>query len=133
AYPSPLLTPAAAATDSIVTASTPSDATKSAATSRKCSRRCSPGSRAGRARARSPELAEAPEVGMATFPTIRALRRFSVFGDLVQGAVFGAGIDPVLELDDAQLGELLPQPTVAGVEDPELLAVGHDLGEQQRL
>src|SRR5687767_8676073 len=37
-------------------------------------------------------------------------------------------VGPVLELDDAQLPELGAQPAVGGVEQAELLAVGHDLG-----
>ena len=44
--------------------------------------------------------------------------------------VLGAGVLPVLELEDAELAELGAQPAVAGVEQPELLEVGDDLGEQ---
>src|SRR5262245_60439152 len=50
-----------------------------------------------------------------------------------KGGVLLAGVRPVLELDDAELGEAGAQPSVARVEEPELLAVGHDLGEQHRL
>src|SRR5690606_34775009 len=48
----------------------------------------------------------------------------------LQGLVLAAGVLPVLELDGAHLGEALAQPAVAGVEEPELLAVGDDLGEE---
>ena len=50
-----------------------------------------------------------------------------------EGGVLLAGVGPVLELDDADLGEALAQPAVVGVEQAELLAVGHDLGEQHLL
>src|SRR5579862_8746279 len=44
-----------------------------------------------------------------------------------------AGVGQILELDAAQLGELLAEPAVAGIEQAELLAVGHDLGEEHGL
>src|SRR4051812_35682829 len=44
----------------------------------------------------------------------------AVGGDGVELGVLLGGVGPVLELDDAQLGELVPQPAVAGVEQPEL-------------
>src|SRR2546426_504512 len=43
---------------------------------------------------------------------------------------FLGGVFPVLELDDAQVGEALAEPAVGGVEEAELAAVGHDLGEE---
>src|SRR5437764_13267546 len=58
---------------------------------------------------------------------------FAVLRDRVERGVLLAGVCPVLELDHAQLGEPLTQPAVAGVEQAELLAVGHDLREQHRL
>src|SRR5436853_5155681 len=58
-------------------------------------------------------------------------RGFAVLGHLVELAVLLAGVDPVLELDHAELGEAVAQPAVAGVEQSELLAVGHDLREQE--
>src|SRR5690606_449651 len=51
----------------------------------------------------------------------------------LQRLVLAAGVLPVLELDDAHLGELLAEPAVAGVQQAELLAVGHDLREQHLL
>src|SRR3954452_18626314 len=49
----------------------------------------------------------------------------AVGGDLVERRVLGAGVHPVLELDHAEPGEPLAQPTVGGVEPSELLAVRH--------
>src|SRR2546429_6965741 len=60
-------------------------------------------------------------------------RGFAVLRDLVEGRVLFAGVGPVLELDHAQLGEALPQPAVTGIEQTELLTVGHDLRDQHRL
>src|SRR5262249_4566221 len=60
-------------------------------------------------------------------------RGFAVLRDLVERRVLLAGVGPVLELDDAELGEPLAQPAVAGVEQPDLLPVPDDLREQQRL
>src|ERR1700686_2877017 len=50
-----------------------------------------------------------------------------------EGVVLLGGVNPGLELDHAQLGELGPEPAVSGVQEAELLAVGNDLGEQQGL
>ena len=50
-----------------------------------------------------------------------------------EGLVLVAGVGPVLELDHAELLELVAQPAVVAVEQAELLAVGHDLGEQHLL
>ena len=44
-----------------------------------------------------------------------------------------AGVLEVLELDDVHLLEAVAQPAVVAIEQAELLAVGHDLGEQHRL
>src|SRR5262249_35700069 len=66
----------------------------------------------------------------------RSLHRgggLAVLRDLVELRVLLTGVDPVLELDHTQLGEPLAQPPVARVEETELLAVGHDLREQQAL
>src|SRR5438445_47965 len=57
----------------------------------------------------------------------------AVLGDLVERLVLLAGVLPVLEGDDAQLGELLAQPAVGGVDQAELLAVRDDLREQHLL
>ena len=57
----------------------------------------------------------------------------AVGGDHVEERVLLAGVHRVLVLDDADLGEAFPEPTVAGVEQPELLAVRDDLGEQRGL
>ena len=62
-----------------------------------------------------------------------ALRGRAVLGDLVERGVLLGGVDPVLELDHAELGEAVAQPAVAGVEQAELLAVRHDPREQHRL
>src|SRR5215218_264602 len=59
--------------------------------------------------------------------------RASVARDLVEVGVLLARVDPVLELDHAELLEAMPEPAVGGVEEAELLAVGHDLREQHRL
>src|SRR5207248_2206499 len=56
-----------------------------------------------------------------------------VLGDLVELLVLLARVGPVLEGDDPQLGELLAQVAVGGIEQAEFLAVGHDLGEQHLL
>src|SRR5438552_4047471 len=66
-------------------------------------------------------------------PRLRARCRLSVLGDLVEHRVLLARVDPVLELDDTELGEALPQPSAVAVEQTELLAVRHDLGEQDVL
>src|SRR5215471_20576009 len=52
---------------------------------------------------------------------------------LAQGerVVLLTGIGPVLELDDADLGEAVAQPAAVRLEQAELLAVRHDLREQQ--
>ena len=50
-----------------------------------------------------------------------------------RGRVLLAGVLPVLELDDAHLLEAAAQPRVVAVEQAELLAVRHDLGEQHLL
>src|SRR5207249_2917777 len=52
--------------------------------------------------------------------------------------VFLAGVGPVLELDDAELLEALAEPAGLAlrgtrIEQAELLAVGHDLGEEHLL
>ena len=91
-------------------------------------RRCSPGYAA---HGRSP-LRQLARFARST-PRAASGRRGSVLRHLVEGGVLLAGVDPVLELDDAELGEALAQPAVAGVEQAELLAVRHDLREQQRL
>ena len=57
----------------------------------------------------------------------------AVRGDGVEVGVLLAGVDPVLELDDADLGEAVAQPAVGRVEQTELLAVRHDLREQHLL
>src|SRR5690349_735131 len=60
----------------------------------------------------------------ATFtPAARRLRAGggAVLGDLVERGVLLAGVDPVLELDHAELGEALAQPSVVPVEQAELL------------
>src|SRR5438270_13803205 len=59
--------------------------------------------------------------------------RLSVLGDLVELLVLLARVGPVLEGDDAELGELLAQVAVGRVEQAELLAVGHDLREEHLL
>src|SRR3954469_7628019 len=41
-----------------------------------------------------------------------------------------AGVLPVLVFENSELTETLPQPSVAGIEQSQLLEVGHDLGEQ---
>src|ERR1700722_17696644 len=51
----------------------------------------------------------------------------------LEAVVLLAGVGPVLEGDDTEVGEAVPQPTVGGVEQTELLAVRHDLREQQAL
>ena len=53
--------------------------------------------------------------------------------DRRQGGVLLARVGPVLELDDAELGEAVAEPAVGRVEKAELLAVRDDLGEQERL
>ena len=58
--------------------------------------------------------------------------RRSALGEL-EHRVLLAGVGVVLERDDAQLGELRAEPAAVGVEQAELLAVGHDLREQQLL
>ena len=63
----------------------------------------------------------------------RQAARGSVARNLVERGVLLAGVDPVLELDHAELGEPVAEPAVGGVEEPELLAVRHDLREQHRL
>src|SRR4051812_36723433 len=60
-------------------------------------------------------------------------RGLPVLGDLVELLVLLARVGPVLEGDDAELGELLAQVAVGRVEEAEFLAVGHDLGEQHLL
>ena len=55
----------------------------------------------------------------------------AVGGDRVEEGVLLVGVGSVLVLDDADLGELLAQPAVAGVEEAELLAVRDDLREQR--
>src|SRR3546814_21036750 len=49
------------------------------------------------------------------------------------GFVLLAGVDPVLELDDSHLAELVPEPATVAVEQAQLLAVRHDLREQELL
>src|SRR3546814_17854376 len=61
------------------------------------------------------------------------LFRSELVGPELHGFVLGAGVLPVLELDGTHLGEALAEPAVAGVEQPELLAVRHDLREQHHL
>src|SRR4029453_12749410 len=51
----------------------------------------------------------------------------------LQRVVLLARVLPVLELDDAHLGELGAQPALTRVQQPQLLAVGDDLGEQHLL
>src|SRR3712207_736639 len=46
---------------------------------------------------------------------------------------FLARVGTVLELDDSQLLEPRAKPAIGGVEQPQLLAVGHDLREQHGL
>src|SRR6476660_7435949 len=65
--------------------------------------------------------------------SVRGRAGGAVLGDLVEHRVLLAGVDPVLELDDAELGEALAQEAVVAVEQAELLAVRHDLGEQDVL
>src|SRR4051812_25083851 len=60
-------------------------------------------------------------------------RRGAVGRHGVQLDVLLGGVDPVLVLDDADLLELGTQPTVAGIEQAELLDVGHDLREEHGL
>src|SRR4051794_39554332 len=57
----------------------------------------------------------------------------TVLRELVEQFVFLAGVRPVLELDDVDLVELLGQPEVVAVEQAELLAIRHDLREEQLL
>src|SRR3954471_5462697 len=47
--------------------------------------------------------------------------------------VLVAGVGEILELDHAQLLEAVPQPLVVAIEQPQLLAVRDDLGEQHLL
>src|SRR5437764_204333 len=74
-----------------------------------------------------------PARGRSSLRPLRRCRGFAVLGHFVELRVLLAGVDPVLELDHAQLGETVAQPAVAGVEQPQLLAVGNDLREEQRL
>src|ERR1700677_3418588 len=50
-----------------------------------------------------------------------------------QRVVLLGGVHPRLELDDPQFGEFGAEPPVGRVQQAQLLAVGHDLGEQERL
>jgi hypothetical protein len=62
-----------------------------------------------------------------------ARRRGPVLRHLVELGVLLAGVGPVLELDHAQLLEPAAEPATGRVEQPQLLAVRHDLAEQQLL
>src|SRR5580658_3059043 len=88
------------------------------------------------------ELAAGSPVAGAASPAPRSVRPSGdlrlrsahrlAFGELEGGELL-VGVRPVLERDHTELGELLPQPPVAGVEQAELLAVRHDLREEHRL
>ena len=62
-----------------------------------------------------------------------AAKSWRSFATSSSAVVLLAGVGPVLELDHADLGEALAQPAAGRVEQAELLAVRHDLREQQRL
>ncbi len=53
--------------------------------------------------------------------------RRAVGGNCIEFEVLVAGVCPVFVFDDADLGPLLTEPAIAGIEQTELLAVGHDL------
>src|SRR3954471_18165567 len=110
------------------------------ATRRSCSPRLTVARRGSRARcAATPPRTAAPAPGgpnttgrPASRPDLELLAG-AVLGDGVELVVLLAGVHPVLELDDAGLGEPLAQPAVGRIEEAELLAVRHDLREQHLL
>src|ERR687898_2724597 len=86
-----------------------------------------PGSRVG---AVVPGAAPRPVPIPAPFGSARG---GAILGDLVEVGVLLTSVGPVLELDDPELLEPAAQPASRGVEQAQLLAVGHDLAEQQLL
>src|SRR5918992_359127 len=91
-----------------------------------------PPRRDGRVWGRGPMLRR--RTGLGPRPGRRSRQRQAVAGvSPLRDLQFLRRVLPVLELDDAELGEALAEPAVGGVEQAELAAVRDNLGEQHRL